>query len=338
LETTMRTKLRVLAVGIPLLSAALAVLLVPGVREAASVPSTTRDTSHEPSSNLPDLRKVRAIDRIDVARYANFWSDWKLVTVRYRKDNGEQRFVYANDIAWRAMREGRTSYPEGAMFGKVAFSVVDDPSFPNSMEPTRFTRIQLMKKDSSLYGSTDGWGYALILRGSKPEPDTNRATAATCHGCHRVVPERDFVFSNSSFLVRPAAVEHSVAFKARFREQQYSSFTEFEKNALKRVLRHEAVETLGAIRSVSMDLFEGSVNESIGVLARYASEDGKVYALWDERSGHFIVARPLAASPTCKTKAWVAVTVGSGTGGKLGPPPARVGIMCDGVWQSVGTV
>jgi hypothetical protein len=325
-------------VGFLTLSAAIAVLVAVRGRVAAAARSTTFAPGDYRTGNLPDLRKMGAIDGIDVARYANFWNDWKLVTVRYRKDNGEQRFVYANDIAWRAMREGSASYPEGAMFGKVAFSVVDDPSFPNSMEPARFTRIQLMKKDSRVYGNTDGWGYSLILPGVKPAPDTSRATAVTCHGCHRVVPERDFVFSSSSFLARNSEPTHPVAFKTRFKDQPPSSFTEFEKRALSRVLRNEAVASLGTIRSASMDLFEGSVNESIGVLARYATDDGKVYALWDARRGHFVIARPLPQSTSCQSKAWIAVTVRSGAGSDLRARPARVGIVCNGVWQSVGAI
>ena len=38
--------------------------------------------------------------------YPDFETKWHLVTVRYRKDTGEQRFTYANDIAWTAMNAG----------------------------------------------------------------------------------------------------------------------------------------------------------------------------------------------------------------------------------------
>ena len=55
---------------------------------------------------LPDLTSLRPMNGIDPADYDKFWENWSLVTTRYREDNGEQRFIYANDIGYQAMREG----------------------------------------------------------------------------------------------------------------------------------------------------------------------------------------------------------------------------------------
>jgi hypothetical protein len=40
--------------------------------------------------NLSSFNEVNGINPKKIDR---FWEDWHLVTVRYRKDNGEQRFV-----------------------------------------------------------------------------------------------------------------------------------------------------------------------------------------------------------------------------------------------------
>lgn len=303
------------------------------ISQGATVPPV------QPSATLPDLRKMRMLDGIQVGRYQGFWNDWKLVTVRFRKDNGEQRFIYANPVAWKAIRSGRSSYPDGAMFGKVAFAVGDDPSFPNSLEPRSFARIQLMRKDSRAYPGTDGWGYALIVNQAPPSQLSDRETATTCHACHGMVPERNYVFSRPSFLDHAAFVTHQPAeFKARFKDQNVAVLTAFERHALSHVLRNESVASLGLIRSASMDLFAGSVNESIGILSRYATEDRKVYALWDARHEQFAIARPLPPSAKCKTKAWVALTAGFGGTIASRASAARVGIMCNGVWQSSGSI
>lgn len=300
----------------------------PAVRNSAVV-AALRTSALSP---LPDLRNVRSIDGIDVARYAGFWNDWKLVTVRFRKDNGEQRFIYANPAAWNAMRKGRTPYPDNAMFAKVAFAVTEDPAFPNSVEPRGVTRVQLMRKNAAAYKSTNGWGYALIAGGMAAR-SSDREAAGACHACHKLVPERDFVFSSSSFVPTTPSRAASGDFRARFHDQPVGSLTAFEKRSLSHVLRNEPVQSLVSIRSASMNLFEGSVNESAGVISHYATEAGKVYALWDAQHEQFAIARPLPPSAECKSRSWIAISVGSTQ--RSGPQNLRerIGIMCNGVWQ-----
>jgi hypothetical protein len=292
---------------------------------------------------LPDLTRYRAFDGIELRRYERFWEYWKLVTVRFRADNGEQRFVFANPIAWRAMRSRSAVYPDGAMFGKVAFAAGEDPSFPNSREPRGFTRIQLMRKDSRAYPQTDGWGYALLTGAPGGAPYGEESTTVTaCHACHRLVPERNYVFSTPSFLGDGYApnVTQSVAFKTRFADQDVASLSSFQRDALNRVGYRYGDPEWGArqIRSLSLDLFPGSVNESVGPLSWFASEENTVYALWDERHGQFAVALPLPPTSRCRARARFAFTVGirpaEVAGAIAGPPQAprvRLGETCDGV-------
>ena len=87
---------------------------------------------------LPDLRSLRPMNGIDPAPLDEFWNDWNLVTTRYREDNGEQRFIYANDLAYNAMKEGKVSFPDGSALAKLGFKTIVDPQFPNSREPVDF--------------------------------------------------------------------------------------------------------------------------------------------------------------------------------------------------------
>lgn len=293
---------------------------------------------------LPDLAAYRPFDGIDFHRYARFWERWALITVRFRADNGEQRFIYANQIAWQAMRSGRHGFPDGAMFGKVAFAVADDPSFPNSREPRQFTRIQLMRKDSSGHRATGGWEYALIVAGSGVPYREERPTVAACRACHSLVPERDYVFSSPAFMGdghAPSALE-SVAFKDLFKDQDVSSLSAFQNGALARVLSSEGLRAVRRIRAFSMDLFSGSINESIGPLSRFASEANTVYALWDEAHAQFVVAAPLPSSVRCRARARLAMTIGRthrpaphAVQGLEDHPSSLVslGTVCDGVLE-----
>lgn len=46
----------------------------------------------------------KAMNGISLEQYRDFWQSWHLVTVRYRSDVGEQRFVYANDLAYEGLK------------------------------------------------------------------------------------------------------------------------------------------------------------------------------------------------------------------------------------------
>jgi hypothetical protein len=177
---------------------------------AASALSPPSSSAHPAQSSeprgapraLPSLLADRPMDGIDMASVDRFWDTWKLVDVRYRSDNGEQRFVYVNDAAWKTMQAKGTHYPDGAMFGKLAFHTANDPAFPSSFEPRGFSRLQIMKKDAKAYPNNDGWGYAVITSAEEKDtglPAEDLQIAAACHACHRLVPERDFVFSRGPF-------------------------------------------------------------------------------------------------------------------------------------------
>lgn len=132
--------------------------------------------------------------------YKNFEKNWKMVTVRFRKDTGELRFTYANKIAWKALQAGGTSYPDGAIFAKIGLATHEDPAFASSAVPSGTRRFQLMVKDSKKHKETEGWGYALFDENGKTFPGEPRQAVLACAACHRIVPDRGYVFSQAMEL------------------------------------------------------------------------------------------------------------------------------------------
>lgn len=127
--------------------------------------------------------------------FPEFNKTWHEVTVRFRKDTGELRFVYANDAAWRTLSQNRTDYADGAIFAKIAVATNDDPSFPTSAVPGGVRRYQLMVRNKKMYAETDGWGYALFDNDGLTFPENPKNMVLACAACHRIVRERGEVFS-----------------------------------------------------------------------------------------------------------------------------------------------
>lgn len=130
-----------------------------------------------------------------IKQFAGFETKWHFVTPRYRKDISQIRMVYANDIAWKALKAHVSDYPDGAVFAKIAFSTIDDPSFTSSAIPSGSLRYQFMVRDHKKHKDTDGWGYAIFDgagHGTEINVETN---SQACAACHAIVPERGFVFS-----------------------------------------------------------------------------------------------------------------------------------------------
>lgn len=131
---------------------------------------------------------------VQLDQYGDFTKDWKLVTVRYRKDSGEMRFTYANDKAFEALTK-KTPYPDGAVFAKVGLKTGADPAFISSVVPQTNRRFQFMVRNKEKYAQTDGWGYALFKSDGGLFPEDPHAQTVACHACHRLVADRNFVFS-----------------------------------------------------------------------------------------------------------------------------------------------
>lgn len=267
---------------------------------------------------LPDLRHAPAFPGIDPREADRFWDRWRLVTVRYRKDNGEQRFIYANELAWQALREQRAAYPDGSMFGKVAVQTREDPLFPNSAVPSFSSRIQLMKKDARAFAASDGWGYALYTAAAPESQEPVEQVVAACHACHRVAQARDFVFAVPFHFERVAPEEPG--FAARFVATEASTLRGVAAEA------HREAGAPARVRVLAMPLFAGSLSESVAPVAAAAQQTGEAHLLVDERAGYFLSATP--GSAPCEARLVMRTK-------RQGAPALRRGELCGGVarWE-----
>jgi hypothetical protein len=335
-------------IGVTTLNLALAIWSLRVARSARAASNTAGSAPagsvssggdiHPPATRrpLPDLSFLRPMNGIDLSAVGRFWETWTLADVRYRTDNGEQRFVYANDLAWKAMKEKAATYPDGAMFGKLAFHGETDPAFPASIEPDSFTRLQVMSRDSKLYPDTDGWGYAVVTyQGDRQTPAEDGAVALACHACHRLVAARDFVFSRSPFVRLSPGVSPDL--RSHFRPVAVASLGPTQQ----KVLGLLGKNTPDKVLFYAMPMFTGSADESSGALARYATEDHKTYFLSDASSGHFVLAdgSPIhedAGAGACEPGTRVAFSSSKRPPG-LVPDTVMLGALCGAHvrWNSV---
>lgn len=278
---------------------------------------------------VPDLRQVPvpAQTEVDIHKAGNFWDAWKLLNVRFREDNGEQRYVYANPIAWRAIVERQSKFPEGAMFGKIAFHTDLDPLFPVSRESHGFTRIQLMVKDSRKYAAHGGWGYSIVAPvGGTEKVVVDDGVSPNCYSCHTLAAERDYVFTNSAFLDR--ALPPLQNFRTRFIDKRIEDLNPVERQALALLVG----ERSGAVKYYSSTLFGGSVNEALPVVSDLAEKDRLTYVVSDTAQSYLLIADPVDNCKGSKILATVNVI-------NAGQPKrkVKVGTLCEHkiAWKAV---
>ena len=217
-------------------------------------------------------------EREDVANgyrlkdFGAFDKDWHLVTVRYRKDTTEMRFTYANDKAWKVLQAGGRDYPDGAIFAKIGAKTSDDSAFPNSVVPSHSARYQFMVKDKTKYVETEGWGYSLFDGQGTSLLDKAGATAQACAACHRLVPERGYVFSQmthlSPFESNGKKIVATDKAKSRF------EFSTMDASKLPPLLQAQVPRRFSKVRmlegSLRDHLFAGTLDEVRPTLAKEA--------------------------------------------------------------------
>ncbi|MBY0452544.1 MAG: cytochrome P460 family protein [Bdellovibrionaceae bacterium] len=257
--------------------------------------------------------------------FADFEKKWKLVTVRFRRDTGEMRFTYANDSAYEALMKSSTDYPKGAVFAKIGFKTDQDPGFPSSVVPTQSRRYQFMIRDQAKFSKTDGWGYALFDQDGFVFPENTETQTAACAACHRIVPERGYVFSEYLEMAPKKGAP-----KIKIPENHFTQKIKFEDVSVQklptdiqklipqmykkvRVLKHEISQFLfqGTLDEIKPALSEESVGSKKPALI--LSTDQKSYTLvfienleikceQDGKSGYFI--KSVTNSPTQKFVAY----------------------------------
>jgi hypothetical protein len=201
--------------------------------------------------------------------YANFDRDWREVTVRYRKDTDEMRFVYANDLAWKTLQGGGTDYPDGAVFAKIAVRTESDPAFTSSSVPSGVRRYQLMVKNRKKFESTQGWGYALFDEKGLTFPEDPEQTVQACAACHQLVENRGYVFSKI-MSISP----FTTSAKREPAKSATLNFADENASALPAIVRKELPANAASVRllvgPLREHLFQGTLDEIRPALAEEA--------------------------------------------------------------------
>jgi hypothetical protein len=234
------------------------------------------------SADSPEWIGGTAMNGLSLQDYAGFQKDWKLVTVRYRTDSAEFRFTYANPAAWKTLSEGKTDYPDGAVFAKVAYRLGTDRSFPSSLMPNEVSRYQLMLKSKKKYAETAGWGYALFGPNGRVSSGDQKNMALACAACHGIVKNRGFVFSMpiQSPFTPPALVQGGL----RFADSSVRKLPERFREVLPR-----STEKLRILHGpVSKFTFEGTLNEIRPFLAEEALRSSRPAVLLSTDQKHFV--------------------------------------------------
>ena len=135
------------------------------------------------------------------------YRDWHLISVK-RLTGAQDKFKQlraelANDIAFKAFRDGTLPFPDGAIIAalhwKEASSDADNKvladGFPGAGLKSTFAgaalNAQFMVKDSKKYVASGGWGFADFTKG-KPGDE---ALHKTCFPCHVPGKDHDYVFT-----------------------------------------------------------------------------------------------------------------------------------------------
>lgn len=270
----------------------LALLLSASTASAATLP-TAGTPEKKQEAAFPDVifsqsDADKAAMDIHPSRYADFWKTWHFVTVRWRQDIREFRFVYANDLAWKTLSEHRTDYPVGAMFGKLIYPSEDDLALPSSVLPSNLLNrleIQLWDPDNKKAGS-DGWVYLRFINTDPRSPKDKDSTGIwgvmsdkeikACVECHTRAYDRRDVFSQPLYLFRdPHAAE---AADDRVLSNRFGDLMkDMDSTAVPRIaddLIRSLPEWQGRkVKGHEGDFFTGSLGEISPVLARLAEED-----------------------------------------------------------------
>jgi hypothetical protein len=121
------------------------------------------------------------------------YRQWELIAPSHEEGSfNELRGILGNAIAVKASREGKSPFPDGAMFAKLAWKRVPSAEFAGAFVPGYATTVQIMVKDSKKYAATGGWGFGRFIEG-KPVDRAQHETCFACHDAH--VKANDYVFT-----------------------------------------------------------------------------------------------------------------------------------------------
>lgn len=262
----------------------IAAFILTGFLTAPAVASASATASFAGRSEMGGL---------SLSSYPDFERRWKLVTVRFRRDTGEMRLTYADPKAYKVLMSGKTDYPDGAVFAKIGMMTHDDPAFVSSAVPSGARRYQLMVREKKKFKDTDGWGYALFDGTGKTFEDDPKIQVTACHACHKIVPERGFVFSQPMLLGLGKSANALASLKKDFEKLKFAEGTRTNLPPIARDLVPANFRTISRLEGeLTKFLFVGTLEEVRPMLAREAKRAGRPAALVSEKNDLFSLVIP----------------------------------------------
>jgi hypothetical protein len=236
--------------------------------------------------------KDKVMNGIQLNDFTGFEKNWRLVTVRFRKDTQEMRWTFANDLAWKTLSSGSIEYPVGAVFAKIGAATHEDSQFPSSAIPSGARRYQFMVRDNEKYKETGGWGYALFDVEGNLFPDPIKETSMACFACHQIVSNRGQVFSQPFLFSGGSSALIESTFLSEKKGFRVINFEWKNTNLLSKKLKSQLPPDFKKIRVVSdkairKNIFHGTLDEIRPRLELEAYTESAPAALISEDGSQF---------------------------------------------------
>lgn len=127
------------------------------------------------------------------------YDTYKIVASHFRTDKNEIRYILANSIAYKSMKEKITPFPEGSIIVKIGWTIKNMESYPVALEADKLERIEYMLKDSKKFNANgDNWGYARFVKKDGNFTVWNKGINS-CITCHSSVKNSDYVFTKFQY-------------------------------------------------------------------------------------------------------------------------------------------
>jgi hypothetical protein len=102
---------------------------------------------------------------------------------------GGMHHVYANKKALEGYPTG--NFANGSVIVLDTWDVGEEH---NTIVEEQRKVVAVMRKDTSRFKATDGWGYELFARNGA-DPSLDAKGMAECHACHKYAKQHGFVYS-----------------------------------------------------------------------------------------------------------------------------------------------
>jgi hypothetical protein len=164
-----------------------------------STATAVRVTADESSSQNSDIQASPVFG----VTLPQGYRDWQFISFAHEAgNNNDIRGILGNDVAIKALREGKLPFPDGSIIVRLAYEYVRSDrnnaifGHEQSFVAGAPTNVQVEVKDSKRYASTGGWGYGQFENG---KANTNSKIINSCFACHTKLPAAaDLVFTTYS--------------------------------------------------------------------------------------------------------------------------------------------